>query len=102
MQERGLTVEREYPIVVHFHGRQIGFQRVDMLINRRVIIEIKSTERLAEGARRQLRCYLRTLNLDLGMLLHFGARPEFHRELAGRKLARSRENPGSSGQIRAE
>ena len=59
MHQKGLRVEREYPLVVKFRGQQIGFHRIDMLVERRVIAEIKSTERLAESARRQLRNYVK-------------------------------------------
>src|SRR5947207_9531951 len=74
LREKDLVVEREYPIVVQFRGQQIGYQRIDMFIERRVVIENKSTERVSEGARHQLRCYLKALRLDLGFLLHFGPR----------------------------
>jgi GxxExxY protein len=86
MQGRGLRVDREYPVIVTFRGQQIGFHRVDMLVEQRVIVELKSTERLAESGRRQLRSYVTALGLDLGILLHFGPVPRFHRELGGRRL----------------
>ena len=79
--ERGVRVDREYPIAFHFRGQQIGFHRVDMLVERRIIIEIKSTERLAESSRRQLRNYVKALGIDLGILLHFGPAPKFYREV---------------------
>ena len=81
MRERGLRVDREYPIPVSFRGQQIGFHRVDMFVERRVILELKSTERLADTARRQLRSYVTAARLDLGILLHFGPVPKYHREL---------------------
>jgi GxxExxY protein len=92
MRGRGLRVDREYPIIVTFRGEQIGFHRVDMLVEQRVIIELKSTERLAESARRQLRSYVTALGLDLGILLHFGPVPRFHRELGERRLTRATAN----------
>jgi GxxExxY protein len=97
MRGRGLQVDREYPIVVTFRGEQIGFHRIDMLVERRVIIELKSTERLAETARRQLRSYLTALELDLGILLHFGPVPRFHRELGGRRRVNVAVNSRSFG-----
>jgi GxxExxY protein len=85
MHQRGLRVEREYPVIVTFRHQRIGFHRVDLLVERRVIIEIKSTERLAESARRQLRNYVKALGVDLGILLHFGPNPRFYRELGRRR-----------------
>jgi GxxExxY protein len=84
LKDRGIRVDREYPIAVSFRGQQIGFHRIDMLVERRVVVELKSTERLAEMARRQLRSYVTALGLDLGMLLHFGPVPKFYRELGRR------------------
>src|SRR5687768_6487434 len=45
MQQRGLRVAREFPVAVIFRGQQIGFHRIDMLVDRRIVVEIKSTER---------------------------------------------------------
>jgi GxxExxY protein len=84
MQEKGLLVEREVPFSVFFHGVEVGRHRVDLLVERRIIVEIKSTERLADVAKRQLRNYLKAVNLELGLLLHFGPRPEVHRVLYSR------------------
>lgn len=79
LKRRGLLVEREYPITVLFHGETVGQHRCDMLVERRIVIEIKSTERLSDVPKRQLRNYLRALNLKLGLVLHFGPRAEYHR-----------------------
>ena len=85
LQSRGLRVDREYPFTVLFRGQQIGFQRVDMLVEKRIAVELKATERLAVHAKDQLRCYVTGLGLPLGILLHFGPRPRFYRVL-GRKI----------------
>jgi GxxExxY protein len=97
IKQLGLQVDREYPVNVTFQGQQIGFHRVDMLVERRVIVELKSTERLAESARRQLRSYVTALGLELGILLHFGPAPRFHRELGGRRPALTSHYSGDSG-----
>jgi GxxExxY protein len=99
LKGRGLTVDREYPIVVKFRGHQIGYQRIDMLVERRVIVELKSTERLSDGARRQLRSYVTARGADLGILLHFGPLPTFYRELGARptRLKDSSSSSSDSG-----
>src|SRR4051812_26478242 len=55
LKRRGLVVEREVPVTIQFKGIEVGKHRLDMLVDGRVIIEIKSTERLADHAKRQLR-----------------------------------------------
>jgi len=83
LRERGLTVEREYPVEVYFHGQLIGTYRLDMLVNRRVVVEIKAGQKLPEIALPQLRNYIAISKLELGILLHFGSKAAFYRELRG-------------------
>ena len=83
LQRKGLLVEAELKVPVMFQGEPIGIQRVDMLVNGRVVVEIKSTERLADAGFRQLRSYLTGMNLELGILLHFGPSAKFYRVLRG-------------------
>jgi GxxExxY protein len=84
LRDHGLTVQREYPIQVHFRGQLIGAHRLDMLVNGRVIVEIKAGEKLPEIALPQLRNYLAISKLELGILLHFGLKAVFYRELRAR------------------
>ena len=94
LRERGVQVEREYPIAVRFRGQQIGYQRVDMLVEGRIVFENKSTELVTEAARHRLRCYLKAMRLDLGILLHFGPKPAFFRELGGWPRSRPGKDAG--------
>jgi GxxExxY protein len=69
---------------VFFHDVEVGQHRIDMLVEGRIIIEIKSTERLSDIPKRQLRNYLSAKNLELGILLHFGPRAQYYRVLRNR------------------
>lgn len=91
LRERGRIVDREYPVVVRFRGQPIGFHRCDMIVDKRVIVEIKATELLSAAPRRQVRNYLSGLGLELGMLLHFGPKANCYRIL-GPKVRLSAEN----------
>ena len=73
LQERGYTVEREKPIPVTFEDVQfeMGF-RADLVINRCVIVELKSVERMAPVHGKQLLTYLKLTGLRLGLLINFG------------------------------
>src|SRR6184192_774692 len=81
LKRRGLAVDREFPVEIFFGGEQIGFHRLDMLVERRVVVEIKATQRLADANLRQLLSYVTATNLELGILLHFGPHARFHRVL---------------------
>jgi hypothetical protein len=50
-----------------------------MIVDRKLVVETKSTQSLHEGAVRQVSNYLRATSLELGLLLHFGPRPKFYR-----------------------
>lgn len=89
LKECGLRVDREFPIPVMFRGRQIGFHRCDLLVERSIIVELKATERLAPHCERQLRNYLAGLRKDLGYVLHFGPKPRFVPVVLGRHHSRN-------------
>jgi GxxExxY protein len=81
LEERGIRVEREVCVPVYFKGHLLGNQRLDLVVERRIILECKSTEQLSKIAPRQLRSYLAVSRVRLGLLLHFGPTPQFHRIL---------------------
>lgn len=72
LMQSGLTVEREVPIAVHFRGIRIGSFRADLVVESKVLVEIKSSAQLHPSAERQLLNYLRSTDLEVGLLLHFG------------------------------
>jgi GxxExxY protein len=72
LERRGLTVERQkaLPVVYKSNHMGIGF-RLDLLVESRVIVEVKSIEALAPVHTRQLITYLRLANIRVGLLLNF-------------------------------
>ena len=81
LRRDGHQIDREFPITIHFQGDVIGFHRCDMIVDGRVIVEIKATESLSDAPKRQLRNYLSALHFELGMLLHFGPKANYYRIL---------------------
>ena len=74
LAQRGLKVERQVPISIVYRG--IAFAeafRADLLVEGKVIIELKSVEELSKASRKQIQTYLRLTKLKLGYLLNFGA-----------------------------
>lgn len=77
---RGHRVAREVWVTVYYKGEELGKQRLDMVVDDVLVIECKSTDRLAPSASRQLFNYLRATNLKVGLLFHFGPeKAEFKR-----------------------
>ena len=73
LTEAGLQCQRQVPIAITYLGRTFeeGF-RADIIVNRLVILELKSVEQIAKVHHKQLQTYLRLSNLRLGILLNFG------------------------------
>jgi GxxExxY protein len=74
LERRGFQVERQKPIRFEYDGMvfEEGF-RTDLLIENRVIVELKSVEKLAPVHSKQLLTYLRLMHLPVGLLVNFGA-----------------------------
>ena len=74
LQRHGLQVERQKTIRFEYDGMvfEEGF-RTDLLVEGRVVVELKSVENLAPVHSKQLLTYLRLMNLQVGLLINFGA-----------------------------
>jgi len=72
LRKIGLRVEVEVPIDVWYDGIQVGLFRADLLVERRVIVEVKASVALVDADRKQLLNYLRATDVEIGLLLHFG------------------------------
>jgi len=83
---KGHHVEREVSVMVFFRGEPLARHTLDMIIDQKLVIEIKSTEFLRPNATSQLFSYLHATNLELGLLLHFGREPKFYRVLYENRL----------------
>jgi GxxExxY protein len=71
---RGLRVARQVPIDVVYEGLRInGGFRADLIVERSVLVELKSVQRTAPVHKKQTLTYVRLANLRLGLLLNFGA-----------------------------
>lgn len=74
LQKLGLKVETQVPVPVIYKDQklEVGF-RLDILVENKVIIEIKSVENLAEVHHKQVLTYLRLTGLKLGLLVNFNS-----------------------------
>ena len=79
LQERGHGVVRELMIEVRYKGLVVAKQRLDMVIDHRVVVESKATEKLSPADRMQLLSYLRATDFEVGLLLNFGRTANFER-----------------------
>jgi GxxExxY protein len=79
LQRHGLAVRRQEPISVRYKGNVVGDYIADILVNDAVIVELKAIHRLDPVHEAQLLNYLRATDVEVGLLLNFGPKPEFKR-----------------------
>lgn len=82
LKHRGHDVGREVSVSVLYKGEEVAHQRLDMIVDQKLVVETKATRALHDGAVRQVENYLRATTLELGLLLHFGPQPKFYRVIA--------------------
>lgn len=79
LRARGHVVDREVRVRVYYKGVEIGWQRLDLVVDKTLVVEVKATAELHPSARRQLLSYLCVSRLEVGLLLHFGPTANFCR-----------------------
>lgn len=77
----GLSCEKQKPITVNYNGQIVGEYFADIIVNNCVIIELKAAEVLMEEHELQLINYLKATEMEVGLLLNFGKKPEIKRKL---------------------
>ncbi len=79
LRQEGLTTESEVTLPVWFRGQRIASFRVDLLVDSRLILEVKTRSAIHPFDQTQLLHYLKVTKIDVGLLLNFGIKPEFKR-----------------------
>ncbi len=77
----GLHVIQQRPISVHYKGVVVGEYFADLLVNDVVLVELKAASKIIGAYEAQMLNYLRATNIEVGILLNFGERPEYKRKL---------------------
>ena len=89
----GLKVCRQIEIPVWFRGKPVGDFTADMLIEGCVLLELKAARSLDASHQAQLLNYLRATEVEVGLLLNFGLKPEFKRLIFDNPRKAIRGNP---------
>ena len=79
--EMNLYCEKQKPIKVYYRNKIVGKYYADIMVENKVILELKAAERLAEEHELQLINYLKATELEVGLLLNFGKTPAFSRKV---------------------
>ena len=96
LNQSGLRAIREVPVPVWFRGKTIGQYFADMVVDNTVLLELKAARSLESAHEAQLLHYLRATEIEVGLLLNFGLRPQFRRLLFDNDRKKIRGNPCES------
>jgi GxxExxY protein len=80
LTKEGLLCESQKRIKVYYGGSEVGEYFPDIIVNDLVILELKAAENLVYENECQLINYLRATDIEVGLLLNFGKKPEFRRK----------------------
>jgi GxxExxY protein len=81
LKKEGLPATAQSPIKVSYEGEVVGEYFADILVDNKVIVEIKGAKGLASENEAQLLNYLKATDVEVGLLLNFGPKPEVKRKL---------------------
>jgi GxxExxY protein len=77
----GLQCQKQKPIKVYYNKKVVGEYFADLIVNDCIIIELKAAETLMEEHEVQLINYLKATEIEVGLLMNFGEKPQFKRKI---------------------
>lgn len=89
LAQSGIPVQAQAPINVSFRGVIVGSFYADLLVNERVIVELKTVSELSEQHRMQVLNYLNATGIPVGLLINFGNPRLQYRRLTARQSCKS-------------
>ncbi|OUO50466.1 GxxExxY protein [Parabacteroides sp. An277] len=81
LKRRGFKCEAQYKVKVYFKGQEIGEYFADILVNNHIILELKAVDSICNEHELQLINYLKATEIEVGLLLNFGEKPQVRRKL---------------------
>ncbi len=71
LRRQGLELEMEKEIVIYYNGQEVGRHRLDILVEKGVVLELKTVEKLGKAHYAQIRSYLKASGCKTGLLVNF-------------------------------
>lgn len=71
LRKQGLATEVEREVAIYYDGQEVGRHRIDLIVEQRVIVELKAVEALSKAHYQQVRSYLHATGLRHGLLVNF-------------------------------
>ena len=79
LSEEGLKVDEQVPIKVNFRGQVIGEFYADIVMENSVVLELKTASSIVEAHEAQLLNYLKASEIEVGLIMNFGPKPDIKR-----------------------
>lgn len=86
LKELGLKSENQKPIEVFYKREKVGNYFADIIVEGKIILELKACEVMMPEHEAQLLNYLKSTEIEVGLLLNFGKKPEFKRMILENSL----------------
>ena len=81
LEKHSLVVEKQKPIKVYYGSNIVGDYFADLIVENKIILELKTAEAICREHEFQLINYLKATNIEVGLLLNFGKKPEVKRKI---------------------
>jgi len=81
LRNNDLNAEKQRPIKVQYDNEIVGEYFADIIVEKTIILELKAAEHLIKEHEFQLINYLKAIDIEIGLLLNFGKKPEFRRKI---------------------
>ena len=89
MELQGINFQREFGMPLHYKGQNIGTRRVDFFVEKCIMVEIKALVNLEDVHLAQAMNYVEAYNLEIGLLINFGAKSLQHKRVHNNKILKS-------------
>lgn len=86
MKMQGIAFSREHEMKLQYKGYDIGTRRVDFFVEEKIMVEIKAVINLEDVHLAQAMNYVEAYNLEIGLLINFGAKSLQHKRVHNNKL----------------
>lgn len=86
LRKAGLSAQQQYPVKVYYDGVIIGDHVADIMVEDKVIIELKAVNQLVRAHEVQLVNYLKATGLEVGLLINFGDKITIKRRALSKNL----------------
>ena len=73
LKKRRHHIEQQFPMDVHYDGQSVGKYFADLVVDSKIIIELKAVEQLSGKHKMQLINYLKATDMKIGLLINFGS-----------------------------